>query len=134
MVALNHARTHALTLVVTLMAVTTVAFSPGPSGPSAGYSSRRSSRALVHRLHATDGVSNISFESLGLSKDIRTVAQKMNWEFPTPVQQLSIPAILNMASAADYDYDAAESSDGWSGENGGGSSSSSLWCEGPTGR
>jgi len=128
MIALNHARTHALTLVVTLMAVTTVAFSPGPS---AGYSSRRSSRALVHRLHATDGVSNISFESLGLSKDIRTVAQKMNWEFPTPVQQLSIPAILNMASAADYD--AAESSDGWSGEDGGGSSSSSLWCEGPTG-
>ena len=76
-------------------------------------------------LHATtsdDGTSTSTststFESLGLSDDLVTVAQKMNWQIPTPVQQLSIPAILDMAGYNDYD----------------GGQSSSLWCEGPTGR
>ena len=70
-------------------------------------------------LHATtsDGEGN-SFESLGLSNDLIGVAERMNWEVPTPVQQLSIPAILNMAD----------------GGNGGSSEGTSLWCEGPTGR
>ena len=64
------------------------------------------------------GSSTSSFELLGLSDDLITAAQKMNWEVPTPVQQLSIPAILNMAN------DSSEV-DGVG---------SSLWCEGPTGR
>eukprot|EP00581_Thalassiosira_minuscula_P027758 CAMPEP_0183751330 /NCGR_PEP_ID=MMETSP0739-20130205/1682_1 /TAXON_ID=385413 /ORGANISM="Thalassiosira miniscula, Strain CCMP1093" /LENGTH=691 /DNA_ID=CAMNT_0025987551 /DNA_START=60 /DNA_END=2135 /DNA_ORIENTATION=- len=60
-----------------------------------------------------------SFESLGLSDDLIAVTQKMKWDVPTPVQQLSIPAILDMAGDDGYDNE----------EDGG----SSLWAEGPTG-
>ena len=58
--------------------------------------------------------SSASFESLGLSADLISATQRMKWTEPTPVQQLSIPAILDM--------------------NEGTASSNSLWCEGPTGR
>eukprot|EP00571_Detonula_confervacea_P004747 CAMPEP_0172313420 /NCGR_PEP_ID=MMETSP1058-20130122/20161_1 /TAXON_ID=83371 /ORGANISM="Detonula confervacea, Strain CCMP 353" /LENGTH=645 /DNA_ID=CAMNT_0013027065 /DNA_START=55 /DNA_END=1992 /DNA_ORIENTATION=+ len=61
--------------------------------------------------------SESNFESLGLSGDLIDVARRMNWEVPTPVQQLSIPAILDMAGTASGSDDR----------------SSSLWCEGPTG-
>ena len=92
---------------------------PSETTPLSSYTTSTSTRFSQCILHATtsDGEGN-SFESLGLSNDLIGVAERMNWEVPTPVQQLSIPAILNMAD----------------GGNGGSSEGTSLWCEGPTGR
>lgn len=63
-----------------------------------------------NNLYSTSPASS-SFEELGLSPDILSIADRMNWDTPTPVQQLSIPAILNDLT----------------------DESTSLWCEGPTG-
>ena len=91
---------------------------PSETTPLSSYTttSTRFSQCILHAT-TSDGEGN-SFESLGLSNDLIGVAERMNWEVPTPVQQLSIPAILNMAD----------------GGNGGSSEGTSLWCEGPTGR
>ncbi len=72
--------------------------------------------------------SNGSYESLGLSDDLITVTKSMNWDSPTPVQQLSIPAILtkmarqlhDVATDNDDDEDDVRCFD-------------SLWCEATTG-
>lgn len=71
-----------------------------------------SSDNVSHDHHASSSTTTPSFENLGLSSDLLSVTQRMNWNIPTPVQQLAIPAIL---------FDMNESS-------------SSLWCEAPTGR
>lgn len=52
------------------------------------------------------------FELLGLSNDLLEVTRRTGWEIPTPIQSVSIPAILEM-----------DESD----------TSKSLWCEAPTG-
>ena len=54
-----------------------------------------------------------SFEPLGLSNDLLQVTKRTGWETPTPIQTLSIPAILEM-----------DESD----------KSKSLWAEAPTGQ
>ena len=67
------------------------------------------------------------FESLGLSEDLIAVTQRMNWDSPTPVQRLAIPAILAMAHRNPNDSNSNYDDDD-------GSIANSLWCEAPTGR
>jgi superfamily II DNA/RNA helicase len=64
---------------------------------------------------ANDGTERTSFQDLGLTNDIVGVTERMGWDIPTPVQQLSIPSILEMTGA---------------GRN---NDNNSLWCEAPTG-
>ena len=54
----------------------------------------------------------MTFQSLGLTDEMFDITKRMDWNVPTAVQQLSIPAVLDMEH---------------------GNSASSLWCEGPTG-
>ena len=77
--------------------------------------SSSSSDNVSHDHHASSSTTTPSFEDLGLSSDLLSVTPRMNWNIPTPVQQLAIPAIL---------FDMNENDE----------SSSSLWCEAPTGR
>jgi superfamily II DNA/RNA helicase len=83
---------------------------------------------LLSQQHqsSSDNVRSGGFESLGLSDDLITVTQSMNWDSPTPVQQLSIPAILSLATTHQHNHDDNDD-DNYS-------SSNSLWCESPTGR
>lgn len=61
-------------------------------------------------LYASVGLDDGYFEDLGLSDDLVTVTEKMEWSSPTAVQQLSIPSILELASSNGHDRN-------------------SLWCE-----
>lgn len=54
----------------------------------------------------------MTFQSLGLTDEMFDITKRMDWNVPTAVQRLSIPAVLEMEH---------------------GNSASSLWCEGPTG-
>ncbi|KAL7545930.1 hypothetical protein ACHAWF_009279 [Thalassiosira exigua] len=106
---------------------------PPSLGPAAGIARparrpkvRRPGAAVVLRLGADDewdgggggSGGGGGFASLGLSDDLVSAARRMGWDDPTPVQRLSVPAILDMAEGDE------EEDDGGSG---------SLWCEGPTG-
>jgi hypothetical protein len=92
-------------------------------------SSSWSSTILLSQQHQSSSDNDVSssggFESLGLSDDLITVTQSMNWDSPTPVQQLSIPAILNMAT---HQHNHESNNDDIY------NTSNSLWCESPTGR
>lgn len=67
---------------------------------------------IISTKASTSDSDTESFEPLGLSNDLLEVTRRTGWEVPTPIQSLSIPAILEM-----------DESD----------TSKSLWCEAPTG-
>ena len=95
----------------------TVTSSVGAFSPLSSSSPLLATRKLPqHKLIATKASSGSdsleSFEPLGLSNDLLEVTKRTGWEIPTPIQSLSIPAILEM-----------DESD----------TSKSLWCEAPTG-
>lgn len=94
----------AIILCSTLILTTVVLVRPFAPAPIV---SAYHNNALIAKAASNSDID--SFASLGLSEDMLTVAQKMEWSVPTAVQQLSIPAILDMGN------------------------SNSIWSEGPTG-
>ncbi|KAL7498127.1 hypothetical protein ACHAWT_009651 [Skeletonema menzelii] len=80
--------------------------------PSSPLASRPVHNIISTKASSTSDSDAESFEPLGLSNDLLEVTRRTGWEVPTPIQSLSIPAILEM-----------DESD----------TSKSLWCEAPTG-
>ena len=130
----------ALHLLVVLLVSHATAFYAESPAVAARPSSSSSSKVLtilspqpLHRggnnkMMMTTTMSNGGdFESLGLSEDLIAVTQRMNWDSPTPVQRLAIPAILTMARRNHND-----SNSNYDDEDG--TIANSLWCEAPTGR
>lgn len=92
-------------------------FSPPPSRVHAKHHHRLRQQQLQfgdrnrQRLSA-QAQDDVTFQSLGLTDEMFDITKRMDWNVPTAVQRLSIPAVLEMEH---------------------GNSASSLWCEGPTG-
>lgn len=85
-------------------------FAPSPLASLRPLPSLRNT--ISTRASPTSDADAESFETLGLSNDLLEVTKRIGWEIPTPIQTLSIPAILEI-----------DESD----------ASKSLWCEAPTG-
>ncbi len=103
---------HVIAAIFTVTSSSVEAFSPSSSSSPPLATRTIPQHKLIATKASSDSDSLESFEPLGLSNDLLEVTKRTGWEVPTPIQSLSIPAILEM-----------DESD----------TSRSLWCEAPTG-
>ncbi|KAL3797283.1 hypothetical protein HJC23_004575 [Cyclotella cryptica] len=82
-----------------LAGICTYAFSPSLLPPSRILHTSLNTPRYVFEPSADDFSDTRSFGDLGLTSDLVRVTEKMGWNNPTAVQQLSIPSILEMGSS-----------------------------------
>lgn len=105
--------------IVLLCGISTYAFSPSLRPPSRLLHSSLNGPRYVFESSAEDSSDTRHFGELGLNNDLVRVTEKMGWNSPTIVQQISIPSILEMGTR----------NLGIIGNN----DNKSFWCEAPTG-